>query len=236
MRKTFIEESVAYFFTKYALVLAKFPLIFILVPLAITGISTYGCLTHFWHYANVRKLFTPEYAPSRYESAVFDEFQQSQNTSKVDFDIVIFMLGRNGAPVINNETRIFVQNLTNYIENDLKFKFKGEILDFKKVCANLSRCFHDHLPLFMELILEPEFQNNPNIKLGYPVSYFFNHKIFMIQSLLHPIYKNNSHEFSNFYVASMQYHFLSTPAEADFYEPMVNAFGHAVYRHVEKIK
>ncbi|KRX48331.1 Patched domain-containing protein 3 [Trichinella murrelli] len=167
-------------FQRHGELVGRHPAIFLIAPLLVAGMLSIG-VVNVQMADDMRQLYTPPGSVSLDEYRQHSQFLSDGNYSTSG----VFYIGiarRDGGNLLQLNYANFIDQLNQFVLNNLTFNFEGKLLSFNRdVCSKSISCTKSNevFRLIVDAYFNPRLTSNADVKLTYPVASIFGNRMFL---------------------------------------------------------
>ncbi|KAI1703876.1 patched family domain-containing protein [Ditylenchus destructor] len=179
-----LQNFLARLFYRYGLFVAEHPNPFIIGPLILTGILSFGVF-NLRVSDDLRFLYSPEHSLSRFEYQVHREFSgDSINSSYIA--VALESAQPNDTNMLRKDIADAVGKLQNFVLHNMTIELPDGTYHFgNDICSKLALCpiSNTVVQIFFDTYFSEKLQKDPRVSLQWPVLKFFENKFFLPTNL-----------------------------------------------------
>ncbi|KRZ11741.1 Patched domain-containing protein 3 [Trichinella zimbabwensis] len=167
-------------FQRHGELVGRHPAVFLIAPLLVAGLLSVG-VVNVQMADDMRELYTPPGSVSLDEYRQHSQFLSDGNYSTSG----VFYIGiarRDGGNLLQLDYANFIDQLNQFVLNNLTFDFEGKRLSFDRdVCSKSVSCTKSNevFRLVIDAYFNPRLSGNADVKLTYPVAWIFGNRMFL---------------------------------------------------------
>ncbi|KAL1285139.1 Patched-related protein [Trichinella pseudospiralis] len=167
-------------FQRHGELVGRHPAVFLIGPLLVAGLLSVG-VVNVQMADDMRELYTPPGSVSLDEYRQHSQFLSDGNYSTSG----VFYIGiarRDGGNLLQLDYANFIDQLNQFVLNNLTFDFEGKRLSFDRdVCSKSVSCTKSNevFRLVVDAYFNPRLSRNADVKLTYPVAWIFGNRMFL---------------------------------------------------------
>ncbi|XP_003374864.1 patched family protein [Trichinella spiralis] len=167
-------------FQRHGELVGRHPAVFLIAPLLVAGMLSIG-VVNVQMADDMRQLYTPPGSVSLDEYRQHSQFLSDGNYSTSG----VFYIGiarRDGGNLLQLNYANFIDQLNQFVLNNLTFNFEGKLLSFNRdVCSKSISCTKSNevFRLIVDAYFNPRLTSNADVKLTYPVASIFGNRMFL---------------------------------------------------------
>uniref|UniRef100_A0A0K0FIK4 SSD domain-containing protein n=1 Tax=Strongyloides venezuelensis TaxID=75913 RepID=A0A0K0FIK4_STRVS len=174
-----LQDFLATTFYRYGEIISNNPKPFIICPLMLTVVLSFGCL-FIQTQDDLRFLYSPENSLSRFEYQIHKEFS-GDSTNQSYIAIAVESIEKNGN-ILVNETIDEIMKFNQFVKKNLTFTIdENEYNMNESFCHNLEICSlaNSQVEIFFSVMKSERLRKDPRVRVEFPMLHFFENKIFL---------------------------------------------------------
>uniref|UniRef100_A0A8R1XVE9 SSD domain-containing protein n=1 Tax=Onchocerca volvulus TaxID=6282 RepID=A0A8R1XVE9_ONCVO len=173
------QDYLSVLFYKYGLLVSYNPRPFILIPIVITFLLSFGVFTMNVE-DDLRFLYSPINSPARSEYSIHKAFTgDSINSTYVAIAVEPNNSSRN---LLRKDIATEILSLNEFVLNNLTVDLNGRVYNFgKDICVRTTLCplSNTIVQFFFDAFWNEKLRDDPRVRLDYPFLHFFENKFFL---------------------------------------------------------